>query len=189
MKMKYERPVMHAEMYRTNAYCVTCSDPNLFETIVTKESSNWAQLLKTRVQTGSFMGFPIYDYKSEINYDADVVGTLQYDFTHTFEKGKRKSIIATWNDNAQQYYWSSTGDDGTYYLEYSQEWTDIHNGNGNTGSFFVLYKETGGADGLQVNAGGFMGTPDDDLNDYIDTNNADMALAGVYFNNDAVYWS
>lgn len=148
MKMVYERPVMSAELYVTNAYCNVCtSRPVLATTINTSDDvERW------------------FSPRNDSSISASDLS--EWDLSHVFEQGSALDMVrpeGVWGAGQTQYFWkcscpehSDGSAKGSYYLEYSTEWADKYTGE----NVFVLYKETNGNDVLNVNWGNGGYLPD-----------------------------
>lgn len=142
--MTYERPMMQAEVYATNAYCGACEDnPTPNKDIIRvdhgTDGQNWI---------GSFNWGPGFQVTGTNPWSAN--GT-NYDLSHEFTSDDRISMTNP-NTNQQQWYWKCTcgeHDDGSatgsYYLEYSADWTTRLGDDS-----FVLFKENTDNTSLQV---------------------------------------
>lgn len=153
MKMTYERPMMSAEVYQTNAYCGACTTgtPTLLESITTGIGDLWKWF---NPRTGNTI----------------TPNTNSYSYEHTFAKGEAIEMTsqASGFEGTTQYYWKCTGTDG-YYLEYSAEWGAKYGNN-----TFVLFKEDSNNDQLDVNWYNWGSFPDTN-----NRNGTDIAVAAV----------
>lgn len=164
MKMAYERPVMQAELFATNAYCGAC---NRNQQIVGQQLVvDWN--IKGNWKSNGWSSSSIWDAEDYAKYSE------QFDLSHTFLQSS-KAPVRNPNTGATQHYWTCNctdhGDD-VYYLEWSDFWTNSVNGGKDT---FVLFKETGKASGLQIpsNVGSWP--------DYNPSGNNDLGIAQVTF--------
>lgn len=134
MKMKYERPVMKAELYQVNSFVAACGDPDFIgkRTSITLGSGEGAD-------TGKWFNVPSggsdFDNATPITGDMSAYDGLT--FTTKTEQ---------WSESANkwQYYWTATSGSDTYYLEYSAGWSDTTN---KKDDVFVLYKEDAASSG------------------------------------------
>ncbi len=130
MKKVYERPIMKAEVYQTNAYCGACADkpPVLTGTLtVSLDQGNW------------------YSNNNGLEWNGN---PNSYDTDHTFIEANKIAQKSNYG-NLDQYYWecSCCPEGSKYYLEYSANFTENYN-NG-TPTFF-LYQEANNREGLQL---------------------------------------
>ena len=168
MKMKYERPVMRAEMYQANNFIAACG-----------ENQSFSQMIGDVLRLSDIAGWFL---PGAGNNQSDVTGDRVNTWNNlygglTFDRKDRLGM--TNPQNKQQYYWHTTGKDGTrYYLEYSAGRTDR-----NRKDSFVLYKEETNDNELDINWLTFPGADRDTEGGLIDPLNwYDDAIAGVYFN-------
>lgn len=124
MKTKYERPLIKAELFQTNAYCGSC----------TGQVQLNGKLIVDEINPGGWTWNP-----DRVNYTTH----------HEFKESNKTSMINS-NTGQQQYYYNCLDGDG-YYLEYSAHWSESQELSGGNPTFF-LYKETNGKNGLQLAA-------------------------------------
>ncbi|MBE5798434.1 MAG: hypothetical protein E7321_00580 [Clostridiales bacterium] len=151
MKMAYEKPMVRAELYQTNAYCSVCTSgvPVLTTDISTSENGSWFSPV---------LGPSWGDNKQTLL-------SAGWDLSHTFNQGKAETMVsqATGHVGQTQYYWvcdcPDCAEKGEHYLlEYSAQWSsDTRYKDQN---IFVLYKDTTGDQKLQVNWGNGGWLPD-----------------------------
>lgn len=129
MKKFYERPVMRAEVYETNAYCGACANSAPVLTgnlVVDLGQGNW------------------YSDNDGTKWNGD---PADYDTCHTFVEANKVAQKSNYG-NLNQYYWEcSCHSDTPYYLEYSANFTENYNDGSPT---FFLYKEDTGDQILQL---------------------------------------
>lgn len=138
MKMVYERPVMKAEVYATNAYCSACG-PELTKVLTTSASSA----------------------RNSINdrngWDPGRSGFTESDLAHTFDPngaiGAEIGLCGPFGsscDNTNETVWQcSCHPDDPWYLEWSHYYS-VHDNRGNNGDVFFLYHESNGVPGIQL---------------------------------------
>ena len=119
-KLAYERPVMRAEAFEASNYIAACRGPNpiVEENIEISENNNWY--------------FSATDWLADQSVTGDAVQNKLngFDIGHTFNMNDTRV-----NDSGTK-YWYTTGDDGgTYFLEYSNLYSQ------NDQDTFFLYKD------------------------------------------------
>lgn len=138
MKMVYERPMMQAEQYVTNAYCNVCTSRPILETTITTSADP-------------------ADWFSPNSGNTISSNRLEgYALGHTFNQGAAIEMTrpeGVYGAGETQYYWvcsctdcANKGD--RYYLEYSAEWADDSRYEGK--NIFVLYKENTNDNDLDI---------------------------------------
>ncbi len=169
MKMTYERPMMQAELFQADNFCLSACryDPHLNAKLKTSEEWEW---FSPRTPDGTVQ-------KTVLN-----VNDLKDDgfsLVHEFKVNDTHHMLSEaegYEGNAQYYWYCSCDncdDNNRYYMEYSVEWAD-HYGT----DTFVLYRERDGSPGLDINWGTWY-WPDNDYNQdswYDDASN-DQAIA------------
>lgn len=152
MRMAYERPMMRAELYATNAYCGACTTNPQLDGTLTVKASQWQSDVDglagdwedTWVSTG-------YGPNASGYYMFANAGGTQHDLTFSSENS---TPITSTDANGKEYtgyYWTTTCNcctSGTYYLEYSAGFTDREGKD-----CFILYYEDNGQTGLQLGTG------------------------------------
>lgn len=134
MKMKYERPVMKAELFQANQYVAACTiSKNSQLNVIWNAVAGWGNWAST------FIGDYFLGYGYWQNDD-------NYITSHSFE-GTSVKVDGGYSDGG--YYWTvnSTSDNpdvksGTYYLQYS----DVQQSNNR---MYQLWYETNETAGLQ----------------------------------------
>ncbi|MBQ8619629.1 MAG: hypothetical protein IJ418_19280 [Clostridia bacterium] len=157
MKLAYERPMMGAELYQTNAYCNGCErDVDSQSWGVSKESStyytrvdlNWSNMSvgndsdENQVwnETDPF----VYQYGPGEN------DKITFEMEHTFDPAADKVTAGSCGDNNSdhsnsQSFWYCNCHDGRYMLELSHFWSNHVNtnnlfaGNSDYNQVFFLY--------------------------------------------------
>ena len=128
MKMVYERPVMKAEVYATNAYCNACGT-RLSDTLVTDKDHVY----------GNVYGA---EWKPGAGITADMLGhTFDNDSIYAYTQGNCTGGHTT--EEKQQAIWECTCEnhgDTKWYLEYSHYYSEHVNGGKDT---FCLYMDDG----------------------------------------------
>lgn len=129
MKKAYERPLMKAEIFETNAYCGACADqpPVLTgQLVVDLANGNWYSDNRGTAWSGN---------------------PAAYITRHTFVEANKVAQTSNYG-GLDQYYWKCSCHEGSpYYLEYSANFTENYN-NGNP--TFFLYKEDTGNQTLEL---------------------------------------
>lgn len=129
MKRVYERPVMKAEVFETNAYCGACAEKPPVLTgnlIVDLAHGNW------------------YSNNNGAVWNAD---PDDYITRHEFVEANKVAQKSNYG-NLDQYYWKcSCHPNSPYYLEYSANFTENYNDGVPT---FFLYREDTGNTSLQL---------------------------------------
>lgn len=169
MKMKYERPVMKAELYQVNSFVAACGENQSFSDMISgvlklKDIAGWLVPGAGNSQDKA--------NQAQSNAWTSAYGELEFSDT------SRTPMESESADGALQYYWSTvdTKTNTKYYLEYSVGRTEA-NGNFDT---FILYKENTHNNTLNINWNGYLGVDWDDT--YIPVIHPyDDSLAGLYF--------
>lgn len=120
-KLAYERPIMRAEAFEADNYIAACrgSNPIVEENIEISKNNNW------------YFSFGAWATGNAVTGDAVQDKLKDYDIDHVFNMNDTRV-----NDSGTK-YWYTTGDDGgTYFLEYSNRYSQR-----GTDTFF-LYKDT-----------------------------------------------
>lgn len=158
MKLAYERPVMRAEAFATNAYCSACGGQVSF-------LDGALSLAKDLVSGWFTIGF-LGGYRDTT--PKDVWTGL------TFQQDSRRDMTSQANgfEGQKQYYWTATAEDTKYYLEYS-----VERSNNRNADVFVLYEEQTGNQNLDINWKGYTGTETDNY-----STTYDDSLVAVQFN-------
>lgn len=123
MKLAYERPVMRAELFQTNAYCASSCT-------IGGDTSQSVGMNAVR------LGDAVKWFKvpsAGTDWDEWVPQSHDSAYTDLVFGGVQKTMTGT--GGATQYYWSTTVGGKTYHLEYSAGWTDkwddlLYNGEG-----------------------------------------------------------
>ena len=112
MKMKYERPVMRVEAFQATEYVAACEVGATGNTgLVGMNAVKLSEAFKWfKVPSGGTSWNNWTEIEKDSSYSNLVFGGLQNPMTGT--------------DGAQQYYWTATSGDKTYYLEYSAGWIE-----------------------------------------------------------------
>lgn len=179
MRMTYERPIMQAEQYVSNAYCGACTDNPVLNTDVLNVSpSNDASSWFSGVNTGNGGGRPGSGNGqwTTLPFDEDAVSG--YDLDHTFLSSSRV-VMTNPNSNTTQWYWTCNCEShsdgsatGSYYLEYTSHWS------GELGSdTFILYKEDTHNHVLDIASGATLPNGG---------GNSDIAVVGVTYTHPVV---
>lgn len=182
MKLAYERPVMRAELFQTNAYCAGCTLGGGGKDMVGLNAVKLSDAVYWYDVPAWNQNFTNKDTVAQnSNYSDLVFGGVQ------------KPMTGSWG--ASQYYWSATSGDKLYHLEWSSGWTDKWNRNGSTGEtnlsgdmVFVLYEEDTGDKDLDAQV---MGLFPGSLEDNDSTDRYDNSLYAFVFRSDKIstYWS
>lgn len=162
MKMAYEHLMMQAELFVANQYIAGCdNDPNLSTDISLSNATAWYMIDNgwgsDATGSGVYVGA------------ADLFGGIVFD-----DEGERREHG---QGNNRQYYWTTTSQDVTYYLEYSNQYT-AKNGEMYK-EVFVLYKEDGKPGSSNANALDAANPPNTNAGQ---ANSLDTALSIVHFN-------
>lgn len=130
MKKSYEKPVMKAEEFVTNAYCAACGEWVLNGTlIVTNDNWTWPVVDNNGDKTVVYPRRNGKTYYTDHTFDESSYGTFK-----GFGGGEHK-------------YWMCTcaGHNGRYFLEYSDHHSgDSRYGGGNGKKVFYLYYDLDG---------------------------------------------
>lgn len=132
MKNVYERPVMMAEVYKTNDYCAVCGDTVTLDNLILDDKCQ---------------------YYSDKNFFDPLwspgLGFKKEDLYHEFDGVATTQSPGICNPGTcaskMQPIWKCTCTDHpgeTWYLEWSHHYS-VHDNNGRNGDTFFLYKEAG----------------------------------------------
>lgn len=132
MKKSYEKPVMKAEEFVTNAYCGSCEGQFVLNGRLDVSPDSWGSS----------------NMSSDWSDRDNLVPNAEENITHSFVQ--KDSIPMRDDDGDAQYFWKCSHAVGCpYYLEFSHDFTERNNG----AETFFLYKEVNGRDGLQISGG------------------------------------
>lgn len=136
MKKIYERPVMKADVYETNAYCVACGTSIKGNLVLDPNRTDCAFYKNDRLQAWSSAS--VGSYQNRVTFTKD-------DLVHTFSDAYTDTRPGNCNEgcpSVDQTIWICDCGGEKWYLEWSHHYSVHEFG---TPTFF-LYKEYSGSD-------------------------------------------